>query len=202
MFTNTTAETAASVAETGTTAPTPSDMPQTTSNAGTAAPTAGSEPAQPSDKDKQTASKTDELADLSPEQLIKMLKDTRRESARYRNERNELKPLAQKYQEQIDAKKSDLEKALEKIEQLESEKAAADLAATRAKISASTGVPVDLLPAGTEEEITSAAEKLKTWADSRRESQTPNRTAPYVPSVGRGSGGDDRDSQARRILGV
>lgn len=79
----------------------------------------------------------------------------RKEAAKYRNQAKELEPLAQKMRELEESKKTDLEKAHDRIAQLEADAAVAKTQAVRAKVAAANGVPVDLLPAqGDEEALT------------------------------------------------
>lgn len=79
----------------------------------------------------------------------------RKEAAKYRNQAKEVEPLAQKMRELEESKKTDLEKAHDRIAQLEADAAVAKTQAVRAKVAAANGVPVDLLPAqGDEEALT------------------------------------------------
>lgn len=181
--------------------PTPADMPtHVTPSSSTNAP--GDQEQQkdsPSAERSHATVATNDISQMSPEDMAKELAKVRKEAAGYRTKLNEVKPLAEKYQQAEDAKKSELDKAMERIKALEAEKAQSALEACRARVSASTGVPVELLPSGTEEEITAAAEALKKWAEEKMGATS---AAPYVPSVGKASGGDDRNSQARKILGL
>lgn len=93
----------------------------------------------------------------------------RRESAGYRTKLKELEPLLDEYKQQKEKGKSDLEKALERIQELESESAANKQQALRAKVAQATGVPADLLPnTADEDELTEAANTLKKWAENQQ----------------------------------
>lgn len=154
----------------------------------------------------QTVADTNQDDTQAPEQSVdslpdwaqKIIRDGRKEAAKYRAERNELKPKAEKYDETVEASKSELEKAQEQIAALEAEANSAKSQATKAQVAAETGVPVDLLPDGDEESLRAHANALLEWGSKNSEPVKPK--APNVPSVGR-EGGDDRDALARKILG-
>lgn len=139
--------------------------------------------------------------DLSPEDLRAELSKVRREAAKYRTERNELRPLAEKARQAEEANKTELEKAQEKLAALEAENSEVKLTALRSRVASDKGVPAALLSGSTEEELTASADALLEFAGAKKE-QTKAKGAPYVPSVGRGSGGDDRDALARQVLGL
>lgn len=124
----------------------------------------------------------------------------RKEAAKYRNQAKELEPLAQKMRELEESKKTDLEKAHERIAELEADAAEAKTQAVRAKVAAANGVPVDLLPAqGDEEALTSAAQALVAWA---KDQAPEKKSMPESNAVGSDSDISDRDAIARQILGV
>ena len=109
----------------------------------------------------------------------------RKEAAKYRNQAKELEPLAQKMRELEESKKTDLEKAHERIAELEADAAAAKTQAVRAQVAAANGVPVDLLPAqGDEEALTSAAQALVAWAKKQSPEKKP---MPVSNAVGNDS---------------
>lgn len=137
--------------------------------------------------------------DELPEWAQKLIRDGRKEAAKYRNERNELKPLADKYADLEESKKSELEKAQERIAALEQEANAAKSQAVKAQVASETGVPIELLPDGDEESLRAHAERLVEWGSKSVDASKPK--APHVPTVGR-EGGDDRDAYARKILGI
>ena len=124
----------------------------------------------------------------------------RKEAAKYRNQAKELEPLAQKMRELEESKKSDLEKAQERISELEAQARAAQAQAVRSKVAAATGVPADLLPdSGDEEALTAAAEALVSWAHSH----VPEKKAmPESNAAGRDASVSDKDAVARQILGI
>jgi hypothetical protein len=178
--------------------PAPTTGPDTgsdsTDKATTPAPSAG---AKPGTEDQGEA----DDGDLSPDDLRAALTKARKEAARYRTERNELRPLAEKARQVEEANKTELEKAQEKLAALEAEATEAKQSALRSRVASAKGVPESLLSGTTEEELTAAADALLEFAGTAKE-QSKSKGAPYVPSVGRSSGGDDRDSMARQILGL
>lgn len=122
----------------------------------------------------------------------------RREAAGYRTKLKEYEPLVRKFREQEDANKSELEKAQERIAELEAERQAQAAAAVRARVAADAGVPVDLLPETTDEDALNASAKaLKEWAKEQSVSG-----APRVDRVGSAGGGGSRDEIARAVLGL
>lgn len=119
----------------------------------------------------------------------------RKEAARYRTERNELKPLAEQAQAAEDAKKSELEKAQERIAALEAEKREAEQSAARAAVAATTGVPAEFIHGDTEEQMQEYAQRLA-------EAMGKKPTLPHVAAVGRsGEVPNDRDAFARGFFG-
>lgn len=173
--------------------PTPADVAKLTANK---TPDAPGNTEHPANQESPTPDTKPEQ--LTREQLLKELASVRREAANYRTQRNELKPLAEKYQAAEEAKKTELEKAQERIKALETQAETSQAELVRAKVAAETGVPAHLLPAGSQEDVTAAAQALVEWAGK---TTTPP-TAPVVPGVGRTSNGDDRDAKARQILGI
>lgn len=95
---------------------------------------------------------------LSHEDALKELERVRREAARYRTERNQLREQSDKDGEDG---KSELTEALERITALEAEKSAAEHAAVRAQVSADTGVPVEFIHGDNVEQMTEYATRLK-----------------------------------------
>lgn len=152
----------------------------------------------------QSARQTDGEAakqEMTIEDYKSALDKARKEAAKYRTERNELRPLAQKAKEAEEAGKSELQKAQERIAALEAEKQATILAATRAELAAKHGVPADLIAGADEDSMVESAAALAAFVEKRlAEKAQPH--LPAVGSVGRDSGGSDRDAQARAILGL
>ena len=111
--------------------------------------------------------------------------------ARY-SDYEELKQKAAKYDEQVEASKSDLQKATEKAESLQAElnaiKEAEQIRKMRDEVGTSKGVPAALLTGKTPEECADQAEALLTWAKEI----TPN-GYPRVPD-----GGDPGTSKSAR----
>lgn len=124
----------------------------------------------------------------------------RAENAKYRTKAKELEPLAEKMRELEESKKTDLEKAQDRIKQLEDEAKAFKTAALRAQVAAKTGVPEDLLPVGGDEEtLTRAAKSLVEWA-SKNKPEVKN--LPGSRAAGANAQANDRDAIARQILGI
>lgn len=149
-----------------------------------------------------TAQEAVEKGEMSVEEYKAALATARREAAKYRTERNELKPLAQKAKEIEEAGKSELEKAQERIAALEAEKRTSEQAALRARLAADAGVPPELIAGGTEEEMTASAAALKSFVEKAL-SEAGGPKLPAVGAVGRDGGSAiDKDAEARRILGI
>ncbi|STC97578.1 Uncharacterised protein [Corynebacterium renale] len=124
----------------------------------------------------------------------------RAENAKYRNKAKELEPMAQKMRELEEANKTDLEKAQERIAELEALQKASELEVLRSKVAAASGVPAELLPAdGDEESLTQAAQALVEWA-SKHKPDVKN--LPGSAAAGADVEISDRDTQARQILGL
>lgn len=149
-----------------------------------------------------TAQERDEKSEMTVEEYKAALAQARREAAKYRTERNELKPLAAKAKEIEEAGKSELEKAQERIAALEAEKRTSEQAALRARLAADAGVPAELIAGGTEEEMTASAAALKAFVDKKL-ADAGGPKLPDVGAVGRDGGSAiDKDAVARRILGI
>jgi hypothetical protein len=98
----------------------------------------------------------------------------------------ELKQKAEKFDASEEASKSELQKATERAEALQKEldsyKHAEEVRQIRTKVSAETGVPVELINGDTEEICKVQAEKLKPYIDHGyprvRDAGEPRKTAP------------------------
>lgn len=88
-------------------------------------------------------------------------------SAKYGNY-EELKEKAQKFDEQVEASKSDLQKATERADSLQAEldaiKNANEIKSMREEVASSTGVPASLLTGTNQEECEAQAQALLSWA--------------------------------------
>jgi predicted nucleic acid-binding Zn-ribbon protein len=95
----------------------------------------------------------------------------------------ELKEKAQKFDEQVEAGKSELQKATEKADRLQAEldaiKAEASIRSMREEVATATGVPANLLTASTQEECEAQAQAILTWSQQRE----PN-GYPVIPDGG------------------
>lgn len=96
-----------------------------------------------------------------------------------------LKEKAEKYDAQVEASKSDLQKATEKAQSLQAEldalKGAEEVRKTREEVASKRGIPVNLLTGSTAEECEAQADALLAWAK-------PN-SYPKVPDGGEPAGG-------------
>lgn len=97
---------------------------------------------------------------------------------------DDLKAKAAKFDEVEAASKSELEKAQERIAELEKTGAAAQRAALVTKIAAEEGVIPEVLHGNTEEEMRAAAKRVLEWRDAGK------KPAPKAKSLVSGSGGD------------
>lgn len=102
--------------------------------------------------------------------------------ARY-SDYESLKEKAAKYDEQIEAGKSDLQKANERADSLQKEldsiRKETELRNLRDEVSNATGVPAGLLTGASQEECEAQAQAILTWAQQK----TPN-GYPRVPDGG------------------
>lgn len=93
-----------------------------------------------------------------------------------------LKEKAAKYDEQVEASKTDLQRATERAESLQAEldslKRAEQIRSTREEVANAKGIPSSLLTGSTAEECESQAEAILAWA------QKPNPGYPKVPDGG------------------
>jgi predicted nucleic acid-binding Zn-ribbon protein len=95
----------------------------------------------------------------------------------------ELKEKAQKFDEQVEAGKSELQKATEKADRLQAEldaiKTEASIRSMREEVATATGVPANLLTASTQEECEAQAQAILSWSQQRE----PN-GYPVIPDGG------------------
>ena len=102
--------------------------------------------------------------------------------ARY-SDYESLKEKAAKYDEQVEAGKSDLQKANERADSLQKEldsiRKETELRNLRDEVSNATGVPASLLTGASQEECEAQAQAILTWASQK----TPN-GYPRVPDGG------------------
>lgn len=158
---------------------------------------------QPDDRqDEQVAGDTaGDKPEMTREDLLAALAKSRRQAAKYRVERNELRPLADKARELEEAGKSELQKAQERIAALEAEKQAGELEAERLQIAAKHGLPAELVTGADAEAMESMASALAAYVGKKLEEKSKPRL-PVVKAVGRESDGIDPDTRARQILGL
>jgi hypothetical protein len=89
---------------------------------------------------------------------------------------------AQRLQESEDLGKTELEKLAEQVKHLQAENETSKLRAMRSEVARTTGVPVELLTATTDDDLTAQAEALKEWADAEAEKHKPKAPAKPAPA--------------------
>lgn len=94
-----------------------------------------------------------------------------------------LKEKASKFDEAEQASKSEIERAQERIKELEAKASTAERSALQQRIAAEEGVIPEVLHGSTEEEMRAAAQRIKEWRDNGKKS------APDPKSLKSGSGG-------------
>lgn len=141
---------------------------------------------------------TDEAQqEKTPEFYERELKKARQDAAKYRTKYQEVRPLADKYKQHEEENKTELEKAQERIAELEKTNHEMSCQAAKSKISQETGVPADLIPDGDEETMAGFAERMSKWLDEKTASK--HSSLPRVGSAGVDSR-DGREAQARKLL--
>ena len=104
----------------------------------------------------------------------------------------DIKAKAAKVDEAEEAAKTELQKAQERIAQLENDNAGLSRNALAAKIAAEEGVIPEVLHGTTEEEMRAAAARVKEWANQGR------KPAPKPQSLSSGSGGEPKTGEKGR----
>ncbi|AOT23132.1 scaffolding protein [Mycobacterium phage Taquito] len=148
------------------------------------------------------AGKNDEALGEGGEKALKAEREARRKAER------DLAAARAELQKIEDAKKSELQKALERAQEAEKRAEQAELAALRQKIANREGkkVPVSALTGTTEEELTAQADALIEWRDQNgksAEKQTEKKRTPPPPGGGSlksgasGNGNTNSDPKAR-----
>jgi hypothetical protein len=99
---------------------------------------------------------------------------------------DDLKAKASKLDEQEQASKTELQKAIERAEAAEKRAATNELAALKASVAAEKGVPASSLAGSTKEELEKAADDLIAWRDQQKKTNTPLSAG----ALRSGSGGD------------
>lgn len=126
---------------------------------------------------------------LTYEQALAELERTRKEAAGYRVERNELRPLAEKFREQQEANKTEEQKTAEKLAALERENRKLQLQTVRATAATTAGVDAALLKGDSEEEITEHATAIKAAIDQAVEKALGGTGGPGPIVPGENAGG-------------
>lgn len=112
-----------------------------------------------------------------PEPFRKELEEARREAARYRVERNELRADAEAWRNQQEAEKTELQKATERLASQEEAVKALEVENTRLRLAARYGIAEenhDLLGSGSPEEIEDRAKRLA--AMQKEQTRPPSNT--------------------------
>lgn len=152
--------------------------------------------AQPEPLDGEEQAQNDPWAD--PAAARKEIEKLRRESAGYRTKLREAKPQLAKYQEYLDSQKTEAEKLAEAKEAAERE--LGDLRSTNARLMAAAAhnIPadlIDLLGAGTDEEINARAQLLADKLGAVPAFDAPASTRPVesLTAGGRPAGDESAD---------
>lgn len=131
---------------------------------------------------------------LSYEAALQALEKARRDAARYRTERNELRGDAEKWKEHEDTQKSELQRTLEKLAETEQQLAREQSAKLLLEVAATHGIKHEdmaLLGSGTKDELEARAARIKELYGSAHvapPSQQPRQ------NLGSGSGVDDKET--------
>lgn len=112
----------------------------------------------PAESTQEAPNEPIQLPDDHP--LVKALAATRAELKQAKSEAHAAAEKAQKWDEAESANKTELEKANERVAELEKQAADATLNALRANIAAETGVPASLLSGADEESLRASATAL------------------------------------------
>lgn len=132
---------------------------------------------------------TDDAKGMSIDDYKAALAETRKQAAKYRTERNELRPMAEKYREMQEANKTDAERAAERIAALEAENKNIILTSAREKAAASIGINPELIGGDTPEEIADHAEAIAAAINAQVEEKL-KQSRPFAPNVpGENAGG-------------
>lgn len=118
-----------------------------------------------------------EDSNLSREDALAALAAARKEAARYRTERNDLRGAATKWNEHEEAQKTELQRAQEAAAKAQADLDAATVQNTILTVASTYGIrpeDLDLLGTGTAEQVEERAQKLKALYDA----QTPGGTPP------------------------
>lgn len=162
-------------------------MSNPTSNNDTAADVSPTDGIGSAEATENTQPESSNSKELDAEGHAKELQRARSEAARYRTERNQLRPLADKYREMQEAKKSDEQKAAERIAELEKQNQELALSAAINEVAQESGIPASILRGSSKEDVQAHAEAIRSFIDSeltKNESTVPR--APQVPGENAG----------------
>ena len=124
----------------------------------------------------------------SQEELNRLIGDRINKVREQFGDYNDLKAKAEKYDEVEAASKSELEKAQERIAELERTAATAQRAALVTRIASEEGVIPEVLTGETEEEMRAAAKRVLEWASQGK--RTPPTPKPLASGSASPKGGE------------
>ncbi|MDO4928956.1 MAG: hypothetical protein Q3976_07860 [Corynebacterium sp.] len=120
----------------------------------------------------------------SPEDYEKEIAELRRESAKYRTQRNELQADAEAYRKQQEAEKTELQRAQESINQYQSQFEAIQAENLRLRLASKYGIAeenIDLLGSGDAESLEDRAQRI---AEMQKKAVTPPPSQTPVEKLG------------------
>lgn len=131
------------------------------------------------------ASEETEVKTFTQEEVNQIVQDRLHKDRKDRADYDDVKAKALKYDELVEANKSDLDKAMEKYEkasakakeleaQLDALNKAEELRQIKEKVSSETGVPAGLLTGATEEECTAQAKLILEFAKPKGYAYVPD----------------------------
>lgn len=122
--------------------------------------------------------------------------DWKAEARKWEQRAKENKTAAEKLAEIEESKKSEVQKAQERIKELETRATQAERTALRTRIAAEMNVPVEVLNGDDEESIKASAQKILDWRDSGK------RTPPEPKKLKSGASGGADDGRSRAAAAV
>lgn len=170
--------------------PTPNDAAAKT-------PTGRQDAGQPGEQSSQESGDDKQFTPPSSQDEMDRIVEARlaRERAKFAGY-DDLKAKAERLDKLEDAKKTDEQRAAERIAQLEKENSVLTLSSAKARIAAEKGLDPDLLAGSTEDELTEHAEKLA----AAIKAAAPTTTAPRLPGEGSGQGSTQSTDWLRDAL--
>lgn len=118
--------------------------------------------------------------------------DWKAEARKWEQRAKENTEAAKKLAALEEANKTELQKAQERIKELEQRSTQAERAALRTRIAAETGVPVEVLHGDDEDSIKASAQKVLDWRDSNK------KQPPSPKKLTSGNGGEPKTGEKGR----